>query len=73
MNYRISTEGLMCGHCDASVETELLKLSGVTDADADHETQTVVVEADRELSRAELDTAIKAAGEKFRIVSVTTA
>ncbi len=73
MNYRISTEGLMCGHCDASVETELLKLAGVTDADADHETQTVVVEADRELSRAELDTAIKAAGEKFRIVSVTTA
>ena len=42
MNYRISTEGLMCGHCDASVETELLKLAGVTDADADHETQTVV-------------------------------
>ena len=32
MKYIIKTEGLMCGHCDASVETELLKVAGVTDA-----------------------------------------
>ena len=44
MNYIIKTEGLMCGHCDATVETALLNVAGVTDADADHETQTVTVE-----------------------------
>ena len=41
MRYTIKTSGLMCGHCDATVETALLNVAGVTDADADHETQTV--------------------------------
>ena len=44
MRYTIKTSGLMCGHCDATVETALLNVAGVTDADADHETQTVQVE-----------------------------
>ena len=44
MNYIVKTSGLMCGHCDATVETALLNVAGVTDADADHETQTVQVE-----------------------------
>ena len=46
MQYIIKTEGLHCGHCDASVETELMKVAGVTDADADHETNTVQVETE---------------------------
>ena len=33
MKYIIHTEGLHCGHCDAAVETELMKVDGVTDAD----------------------------------------
>ena len=45
MNYIVKTSGLMCGHCDATVETALLNVAGVTDADADHETQTVQVRA----------------------------
>ena len=44
MRFTIKTSGLMCGHCDATVETALLNVAGVTDADADHETQTVQVE-----------------------------
>ena len=35
MRYTIKTSGLMCGHCDATVETALLNVVGVTDADAD--------------------------------------
>ena len=58
MRYTIKTSGLMCGHCDATVETALLNVAGVTDADADHETQTVQVEC---------------AGEKFHALSVTAA
>ena len=50
MQYIIKTEGLHCGHCDASVETELMKVAGVTDADADHETNTVQVETEGEVA-----------------------
>ena len=34
MKYTIKTKGMMCGHCEASVEASLLKVPGVTDADA---------------------------------------
>ena len=59
MRYTIKTSGLMCGHCDATVETALLNVAGVTDADADHETQ--------------LAAAVEGAGEKFHALSVTAA
>ena len=64
MNYIVKTSGLMCGHCDATVETALLNVAGVTDADADHETQTVQVQ---------LAAAVEAAGEKFHALSVAAA
>ena len=43
MEYIIKTSGLMCGHCDAKVETALLAVPGVSYADADHEAQRVEV------------------------------
>ena len=52
MKYIIHTEGLHCGHCDAAVETELMKVAGVTDADADHEVNVVEVEAANEIDPA---------------------
>ena len=71
MNYIVKTSGLMCGHCDATVETALLNVAGVTDADADHETQTVQVEcAD---TAEQLAAAVEAAGEKFHALSVAAA
>lgn len=73
MKYIIKTEGLMCGHCDASVETELLKVAGVTDADADHETQTVTVECSDVVTPEQLAEAVNGAGEKFRALSVQEA
>ena len=39
MRFTIKTSGLMCGHCDATVETALPNVAGVPDADADHERQ----------------------------------
>lgn len=73
MHYTIKTQGLMCGHCDASVETELLKVAGVTDADADHETQTVEVEAEADGLEEALALAVRAAGDSFKVVSVERA
>ena len=70
MNYIIKTEGLMCGHCDASVETALLNIAGVTDAEADHEAQTVTVECSDAVTPEQLAAAVNGAGEKFRALSV---
>ena len=71
MNYIIKTEGLHCGHCDASVETELMKVAGVTDADANHETNTVQVECAGEVAAEALIAAVEAAG--FKAISVEAA
>lgn len=73
MNYIIKTEGLMCGHCDATVETALLNVAGVTDADADHETQTVTVECSDDVTPEQLAEAVNGAGEKFCALSVQEA
>lgn len=70
MKYVIKTEGLMCGHCDATVETALLKVAGVTDADSDHETQTVEVEAEG-VTADQLKAAVEGASENFKCLSVT--
>lgn len=71
MNYTIKTEGLHCGHCDAAVETEVMKVAGVTDADANHETNTVQVECSGEVAAEALVAAVEAAG--FKAVSVEAA
>ena len=70
MDYIIKTEGLMCGHCDANVETALLNIAGVTDAEADHETQTVTVTCADDIAPGRLADAVDAAGEKFRALSI---
>ena len=70
MNYQIKTSGLMCAHCDATVESALLKVPGVTDADADHTTQTVAVETSEEVAAETLMAAVEAAGENFHALSV---
>ncbi|HJG38073.1 heavy-metal-associated domain-containing protein [Enorma phocaeensis] len=71
MKYIIHTEGLHCGHCDAAVETELMKVAGVTDADADHEVNVVEVEAANEIDPASLSAAVEVAG--FKTVSIEAA
>ena len=72
MKYEIKTEGMHCGHCEASVESALLKVAGVTDADADHDTNTVEVETSAAVSDADLKAAVESAGE-FKALSVTAA
>ena len=75
MNYTIKTSGLMCGHCDATVESALLNVVGVTDADADHETQTVQVECADTVTADELAQAVNNANPdgKFKALSVEAA
>lgn len=70
MQKTIKTSGLMCGHCDATVETALLNVPSVTEADADHETQTVTVECADTVADADLLAAVENAGENFHALSV---
>ena len=51
----------------------MLNVAGVTDADADHETQTVQVECADTVTVEQLTAAVEGAGEKFHALSVTAA
>lgn len=73
MEYIIKTSGLMCGHCDANVETALLAVPGVSYADADHEAQRVEVGCDDTVAPQQLADAVASAGETFRALSVEAA
>ena len=73
MKYTIKTKGLMCGHCEATVESALLKVAGVTDAEADHDTNTVEVECDASVKPEELSAAVDGAGDAYEALEVTAA
>ena len=73
MRYTIKTSGLICGNCDATGETALLIVAGVTNADAYNETQAVQVECADTVTVEQLTAAVEGAGEKFHALSVTAA
>ncbi len=71
MNYTIKTQGIMCGHCEAKVESALLAVAGVTDAEADHETNVVTVECADAVEADVLKAAIEAASDTYKVLEVT--
>lgn len=73
MKYVIKTKGLMCGHCEANVESALLAVAGVTDAEADHETNTVQVECADEVTPEQLSAAVTGASENYQVLEITAA
>lgn len=73
MKFTIKTEGLHCGHCDAAVESALLKVEHVTDADADHETNVVIVECSEVVAPEDLIAAVEGAGEGFKVIDIQVA
>lgn len=73
MKYIIKTTGLMCGHCEANVESHLLEVSGVTDAEASHETNTVEVECSDDVTPDQLRAAVTAASEKYGVLEIAAA
>lgn len=58
--------GMTCGHCASAVTEELKALDGVSDVQVDlvaHGTSAVTVAADRELTPAEVTSALDEAGD----------
>lgn len=60
MSRQITVEGMSCEHCEERVEEQLAAISGVTAADADHDTDTVLIEGSA--STESITAAIEAAG-----------
>ncbi len=73
MKYLIKTSGMMCGHCEAAVEAALLAVPGVTDAEADHETNTVEVECADTVTPEQLSAAVMSAGEDYAVNEIGVA
>ena len=46
MSRTITVEGMSCGGCEENVENALRDLPGVSDAEADNESDSVTVEGD---------------------------
>ena len=59
MKKTMKIEGMMCGHCEATVKKTLEAIEGVASADVSHESGTAVVT----LSAPVEDTALKKAVE----------
>ncbi len=65
MSQSFQVDGMTCGHCAGHVTGELKAVDGVSDVVVDlvpGGTSTVTVEADRELTDAEITAALEEAG-----------
>lgn len=69
MEKTMKIEGMMCGHCEATVKKALENVEGVTSAQVSHENGTAVVT----LSKAVDDAALRAAVEAkdYRVTSIS--
>lgn len=57
-----SVTGMACDGCEEAVETEIGDLDGITNVQADHESDAVEVESDGSIDDGAVRTAIEAAG-----------
>ena len=68
MEKTITIEGMMCGHCEASVKKALEALEGVISADVSHDKGTAIVTLDKDVSD---DVLTKAVEEKdFKVTGI---
>ena len=56
----MTIEGMMCGHCEATVKKALEALDGVQSAEVSHEKGTAVVSLTHDVADADLKTAVEA-------------
>ena len=59
MTKTLKIEGMMCPHCEATVKKVLEAIDGVTEATADHNTDTAVVTLSKDVSNDVLRKAVE--------------
>ena len=68
MNKTVKIEGMMCGHCEASVKKALEALDGVNSAEVSHESGTAVVELSEGVQDEVLQKAIE--DKDYKVLSI---
>lgn len=69
MKKKLDIEGMMCGHCEATVKKALEALDGVDVADVSHEKDEAVVSLDKEVSDETLKDAVEE--KDYKVTAVT--
>ncbi len=69
MEKTIKIEGMMCGHCEASVKKALEALEGVSTADVSHESGTAVVTLDKDVADSVLTKAVE--DKDYKVISIS--
>ena len=69
MKKKLSIEGMMCGHCEATVKKALEGLDGVSLADVSHEKDQAVVSLEKEVSDQVLKETVEA--KDYKVTAVT--
>ena len=68
MKKTITIEGMMCGHCEATVKKALEATDGVISAEVSHDKGTAVIELENDVSD---DVLTKAVEEKdFKVIEI---
>ena len=62
----VKVEGMMCGHCEMHVKEAVEKISGVSEATANHETGEVVIKCTSKVSSDKIAKAVAEAGYVFK-------
>lgn len=68
MEFKMNIEGMMCGHCEASVKKALEAVEGVSEAVVSHETGTALVSATEGVTAETLKKAVE--DKDYKVVSV---
>jgi len=68
MTFNMNIEGMMCGHCEATVKKALEAVAGVSAAEVSHEKGTAVVTADSTVTAEALKAAVEA--KDYKVISV---
>ena len=68
MTKTMKIEGMMCGHCEATVKKALEALDGVTNAEVSHEKGEAVVNLSAEVAEDVLRKAVE--DEDYKVISI---
>jgi Cu+-exporting ATPase len=64
MKKKITIDGMHCASCSSNVERSLRKVPGIKEVSISLMTKKAIIETDREISEAELKSAVARAGYK---------
>ena len=68
MTKTMKIEGMMCGHCEATVKKALESIDGVNSAEVSHEAGTAVVELSEEVQDEVLQKAVE--DKDYKVLSI---